>query len=189
MNSRYSVILIGGSAGSLDVLLRMLPALHTDMHLPLVIILHRKNGNDSTLTQLLGSRTTRLVKEAEEKELLQPNTVYLAPPDYHLLFEQDRSFSLDYSEKVNYSRPSIDVSFESAADVYGPGLLCILLSGGNTDGTEGFRMVKKKGGTTVVQDPGTADVSFMPQSAISAGLADHIIPTAAIAGFINSLND
>jgi len=184
--SHKSLILVGGSAGSLDVLLHLLPGLHAGMHLPIVIILHRKSTNDSTLRQLLASRTDRRVKEAEEKEAIAPDTVYLAPPDYHLLFEQDRSFALDYSEKINYSRPSIDVSFESAAEAYGPELLCILLSGGNSDGTEGFKIVKATGGTTVAQQPHTADVSFMPQHAIDCGLADHIIPGNALAGFINS---
>jgi two-component system chemotaxis response regulator CheB len=186
MSSNKSLVLIGGSAGSLDVLLRMLPGLDARMHLPIVIVLHRKNTNDSTLRQLLASKTKRPVKEAGEKEPVTPGTVYLAPPDYHLLFEQDRTFALDYSEKINYSRPSIDVSFESAAEVYGPELLCILLSGGNTDGTEGFRFIKANGGTTAAQQPDTADVSFMPQHAIENGLADHIVAAGEMAAFINS---
>jgi two-component system chemotaxis response regulator CheB len=186
MSANKSLVLIGGSAGSLDVLLRLLPGLHAQMHVPIVIVLHRKNTNDSTLRQLLASKTTRRVKEVEEKEAVEPDTIYLAPPDYHLLFEQDRTFALDYSEKINYSRPSIDVSFESAAEVYGPELLCILLSGGNADGTEGFRYIRQMGGTTAVQQPDTADVSFMPQHALDNGLADHIVAAGEMAAFINS---
>lgn len=187
MSNKTSLIMAGGSAGSLDVLLRLLPDLHADMHLPIVIVLHRKNTNDSTLRQLLASKTPRPVKEAEEKDAIEPDTIYLAPPDYHLLFEQDHTFSLDDSEKINYSRPSIDVSFESAAEVYGPELLCILLSGANSDGTEGFKAVKANGGVTVAQQPDTADVSFMPQHAIDNNLADYVVATDDLAAFINSL--
>jgi two-component system chemotaxis response regulator CheB len=124
------------------------------------------------------------IKEIEEKEPLRNSTVYLCPADYHVLLEADHSFSLDYSERVNFSRPSIDVTFRSAADVYGPGLLALLLSGGNADGVEGLLYVRELGGVTVVQDPATADVPYMPQQAISRMTPDFIVATDDIPRFI-----
>src|ERR1043165_7453052 len=156
MKPHDKLVLIGGSAGSIDVLLRTLPALHTAINLTIVIVLHRKAGVEQTLVELLSSKTRLHVKEAEEKEKILPNTIYLAPPDYHLLFEKDHTSSLDYSEKLNYSRPSIDVSFESAAYVFGPSLVCIFLSGASADGAEGLKTVRQSGGVTIIQDPSTA---------------------------------
>ncbi len=113
--------------------------------------------------------------------------IYIAPSDYHLLIEKDFTFSLDVSEKVNYSRPSIDNTFESAAEVYGEGLVAILLSGANADGVAGMRRVRLHGGTCVVQDPSTAEVSCMPAQAIEQGVAHHILPAEEMAAFIDTL--
>lgn len=183
------LILIGGSAGSLDVLLQLLPALKASFSIPIVIVLHRKPASDTTLTSLLATRSPLHVKEVEEKEFITAGTIYIAPPDYHLLIEKDHSFSLDDSEKVNYSRPSIDVSFQSAADVFGPELLCILLSGANSDGTEGFRYVRQKGGMTIAQDPSSADVAYMPQQAILSHMACEVMDVPALIQFLNELPD
>jgi two-component system chemotaxis response regulator CheB len=113
--------------------------------------------------------------------------VYLCPADYHVLIEQDHTFSLDYSERVNFSRPSIDVTFKSAADVYGAGVVAVVLSGGNADGAEGMQEVKAQGGFTIVQDPGTAEVPYMPQQVLLRMGADLVVPTeelpAVIKGF------
>jgi len=182
-----TLVVIGGSAGSLDVILKLVPALRPQLPVSIVFVLHRKASGDDLLTELLGSRTSWTVKEAEEKDVLQPNTIYIAPADYHLLLEKDKTFSLDVSEKVNYSRPSIDVTFESAAEAYGPSLMAVLLSGANADGAEGMKQVKALGGTCVVQTPASAEVSFMPQQAIDQVAVDHIIPGDALAEFINSL--
>jgi len=180
---RYQALVIGGSAGSLDGILQLLPAVKNLTSLAIVLVLHRRNG-ESLLTHLLSERTSWPVKEAEEKEPIVAGTIYIAPADYHLLIEKNRTFLLDYSEKVHYSRPSIDVTFESAADVYGESLLAVLLSGANADGTDGLRRVKAAGGYTIVQDPAEAVVAYMPQHAIENGGIDAVAPVALMAGII-----
>ncbi len=127
------------------------------------------------------------IKEVEEKEQLNNGVVYICPADYHVLLEQDHSFSLDYSERVHFSRPSIDVTFRSAADVYGPGLICMLLSGGNADGVEGMQYAQERGGLTVVQDPATAEVPYMPQQAVTRMKTDFIVEADQIPAFIRDL--
>ena len=169
------LIAIGGSAGSLQVIMGLVAAIPHGFSTPLLLILHRSSPVESGLEELLAARTSLRVREVEEKEPVTPGTIYTCPSDYHVLIEKDHSFSLDYSERVNYSRPSIDVSFRAAADVYGKELLCLLLSGGNADGAEGMEYVKRKGGVTVVQDPDTAEVPFMPQCAIGRTKIDFIL--------------
>jgi two-component system, chemotaxis family, protein-glutamate methylesterase/glutaminase len=186
INNRYELLLIGGSAGSLDVLMNLLPSLDKKLEFAIVIVLHRKAG-ESLLVDLLNDKTTWLVKEAEDKEPIKGKTIYVAPSDYHLLIEKDKTFSLDFSEKVHFSRPSIDVSFETAADAYGPALVALLLSGANADGAEGIRQVKLNGGMTIVQDPKEASVSYMPQQAIELTKVDYIAPTSRIINIINRI--
>ncbi|WP_412466833.1 chemotaxis protein CheB [Pedobacter sp. KLB.chiD] len=182
-------LIIGGSAGSLDVLLEIFPALRTDIRFPIVIVVHRKANNESLLTDLLKSRTILAVGEAEEKEFLIPGKVFIAPADYHMLIEEDRSISLDYSEKVNYSRPSIDVTFQSAAEVFKEKLVCILLSGSNSDGVEGLKNVNNFGGTVVIQNPSTAVMPYMPQQAVLNVMPHVILDSRNMADYINKLND
>ena len=178
------LLAIGGSAGSLQVILTVLGAIGDVFPMPVLVVLHRNAGFESTLEDLFSARTGLSIKEVEEKDPLLDGSVYLCPADYHVLLEADRSFSLDYSERVNFSRPSIDVTFRSAADVYGPGLMALLLSGGNADGVEGMQYVKARGGITVVQDPATAEVPYMPQQAITWMIPDQILPTEEISRFI-----
>jgi two-component system, chemotaxis family, protein-glutamate methylesterase/glutaminase len=184
--NKYELVIIGGSAGSLEAFLEMVPHLPADTGLVYLLVLHRKNS-DSVLTSLLSEKTSMAVKEAEEKESIMPGTLYIAPADYHLLIEQTRTFSLDDSEKVNYSRPSIDVSFESAAEVYGPKLIGILLSGANSDGALGLKSILEAGGRTIVQDPQEASVSYMPQSAITEGAAEFVARAGDIAAVVERL--
>lgn len=185
--TKYGLITIGGSAGSLTVLLQLLPLLSTNLITPMLFVLHRKETDDYTLAALLSSKTDKTVKEAEEKEQIKPHTIYLAPVDYHLLIEKEQTFSLDFSEKINYSRPSIDVSFESAAAVFKERLLGIILSGANADGAAGLSAIKAHGGYTIVQDPDTAEVAVMPQKALEVRKADAIMTVEEMAGLINSL--
>lgn len=180
-------LIIGGSAGSLDALLKMLPDLSAALPFPTILVLHRKPGKDNILTDLLAAKTSLNVKEIEEKETLMPATLYIAPPNYHLLIENDRSFSLDASEKVNFSRPSIDVTFESAAEVFGENLACLLLSGANSDGTFGLKAVKENGGTVLVQDPSSAVVNFMPQYALDHVTVDAVLNPSQMADYINKM--
>jgi len=130
-----------------------------------VLVFHRKSSEDTTLIELLAHRTEFEVKEVDEKDPIRPNVIYVAPADYHVLIEKDHTLSLDVSEKVNFCRPSIDVTFESASDIYGKSLMCILLSGANADGVQGLKAARDKGGFIVVQDPASAEVSYMPQQA------------------------
>lgn len=181
------IVVIGGSAGSLEVLLHLLPRLNKNLSVPVIIVIHRKASNDDVLTNLLNSKTSLLVKEAEEKEAIKPGCVYICPANYHLLIETDFTLSLDYSEKVNFSRPSIDVTFQSAADACEAGTTCILLSGGNNDGTKGLLFTQMKGGKTIVQNPDTAEVPYMPQEAIALNAADLIVNKEDLYQIINSL--
>lgn len=187
VTSSIQLIVIGGSAGSLDVILKLIPALNTGLPVAIIIVTHRKPSNDDILVELLNARSAWPVKEAEEKEPVEPHTIYIAPTDYHLLLEKDHTFSLDVSEKVNYSRPSIDITFESAAEVYGPFLLGILLSGANADGVDGMKSIKSHGGICLVQDPDTADVDYMPRQAVQQVKVDMVLPADQLAGYINSL--
>jgi len=181
------LLLIGGSAGSLQVMFSLLTALGNDFPVPVLVVLHRNSAFDSSLEELFFSRTALVTKEVEEKEVPAAGTVYLCPADYHVLVESDHSFSLDYSERVHFSRPSIDVAFKSAADIYGAGTIAVLLSGGNADGAEGLAYVKERGGVTVVQDPMSAEVPYMPQQAITRMHPDHILPAEEISAFIRGL--
>jgi len=180
-------VVIGGSAGSLTVLLLLLPALSRDFPAPIVLVTHRHSGSEQMLELLLSSRTTLMVKEVEEKEKLRAGTIYVAPADYHLLFESDHTFSLDHSEKVHYSRPSIDVAFMSAARAYGKNLIAVLLSGANSDGVEGLVDIQEAGGITIVQNPQNAEVDYMPQHALERLTPDYIIKDKDLANLLAKL--
>ncbi|KGE12366.1 chemotaxis protein CheB [Sphingobacterium deserti] len=184
---KIELLVIGGSAGSLKVLLQLLPELRIDLPFPVVIVLHRKPDPDSVLDLLLKNYTKLNLLEAGDKMSLSKNTVYLAPPDYHLLFENKELVSLDCSEKLNYSRPSIDVSFQSAAQIFKKNLATILLSGANADGVEGLRYVKSEGGLIFVQDPATAEVEYMPRQAILQTKVDAILKPEEFGQLINNL--
>lgn len=179
------LVLIGGSAGSIEVLMKVLPELRAIPDYALIIVLHRKAGDDMMLEELVSMKTELPVIEMEDKILLKPGCVYVAPADYHLLFESDNTLSLDISEKVNYSRPSIDVAFESAAQVYGPNLTCILLSGANADGTQGLLAVHEYGGCIIIQAPHTAGMPFMPENALANVTPHHIMDAQQIVQFLN----
>jgi two-component system chemotaxis response regulator CheB len=181
------IIIIGGSAGSLQAIFRLFAGMPNIDHIAIVIIIHRSQGADQALEELITAKTGLPVKEIEEKEIPVNGTVYICPPDYHLLFEKDESFSLDYSEKVNFCRPSIDVTFQSAADVFKNSVICVLLSGANSDGADGLAYVQEKGGVTIVQSPEDAEVPYMPLQAIHRNIGDHIFTMEEIRSFIENL--
>jgi two-component system chemotaxis response regulator CheB len=182
------VVIIGGSAGSLQALLQILPFIENAVSFAIVIVVHRKNSDEQTLEDLIALKSKIKVKEVEDKVPLKPGFIYIAPSNYHLLFEKDETLSLDTSEKINYSRPSIDVAFESAAEIYGSHLIGILLSGSNSDGTVGMQAVKQTGGITVVQNPISAEMSFMPNNAILHVAPDFVLKTEEILEFIKEIN-
>ncbi|WP_069657829.1 chemotaxis protein CheB [Arcticibacter eurypsychrophilus] len=188
LKGAIDLLLIAGSAGSLDVLLKVLPAIKSNLSFPIIIVLHRKASYDSSLINLFNTKATLPVVEAEEKDSLQNGKIYVAPSDYHLLVETNRSLSLDYSEKIQYSRPCIDVTFETAAEVYKTRIAAILLSGANSDGSAGLKSIKSYGGITAVQNPQYAEVSYMPQKAIQTAPIDYILNIEEIANFINKLS-
>lgn len=162
----YDIILVGGSAGSLLPVTTILEQLPDDLDIPVVIVLHRLKNVQSEMDRLLSVK--KKIIEPEDKEKIVPGRIYLAPQNYHLITETDRTFMLDYSELVNFSRPSIDVTFNSVALAYESRTLAILLSGANKDGAEGLCNVQEKGGKAVVQDPATAEFDVMPLAAINA---------------------
>ena len=188
MGFKPKIVLIGGSAGSLKVLLTFLPDLKKDLSFPIVIVLHRKSSSDSVLVELLKTKTPLTVVEPEEKTALENAKIYLAPPDYHLLIEKDHSISLDFSEKLNFSRPSIDISFISASEIYHDKVMAILLSGANADGVAGLKYIKANNGMAVVQKPETAEVDYMPLKAVERVELDFILDPREMADFINKLN-
>ena len=186
---RYEAIVIGSSAGGLNALKVLFRGLSEGFHIPLIIVQHISADSENYLIQILNDIRVLQVKEADEKEQPMPGMAYLAPPNYHLLLEPDRTFTLTIDERVNYARPSIDVLFETAAEAYKDKLIGIILTGANNDGSRGLKRIKDLGGLTIVQDPDTAEVESMPRAAIQATLTDHILPLEEIAAFLNSLNE
>lgn len=183
--SNQKLIAIGGSAGSLQPLFSILEQLSPSFNIPILVILHRITGADSTLQELLAGKTHLTVTEIEEKDTIANRNLYICPSDYHVLIEPNETFSLDASEKVNFSRPSLDVSFRSAAAVFKDRLTAILLSGANADGAEGLLHVQKQGGITIVQDPKEAQVAYMPLQALEILKPDCILQSKDIGKYLN----
>ena len=187
LRARIDCIVIGCSAGGVEALAELLPALPVTFRPTVLIVLHLPRERPSLLVQIFEKRCARPVREAEDKEPIEPGTIYFAPPDYHLLVEKDRQIALSADEPVHFSRPSIDVLFESAADVYGERLLGIILTGGNEDGAAGLHAVHQAGGVTVVQQPDSAQVPLMVVSALQRGPADFVLPLPEIAQLLGAL--
>jgi two-component system chemotaxis response regulator CheB len=185
--SDFEIAVMGISAGGMNALSTILPALPCDFPLPLVIVHHRHPTSDSYLAHALDRKCEITVKEAEDKESIEPGVVYIAPPDYHLLTEDERIFSLSNDKRVNHARPSIDVLFESASDVYGSKIIGIVLTGANNDGSLGLKRIKQRGGLAIVQNPETAESSSMPKAAIAGARVDHILHLDQIAPFLVNL--
>ncbi len=182
--SFFEAIVIGGSAGAMDALLMLFSTLPKDFAVPIIIAVHVHPSDDGELVKFFSSQAGLPIREAREKEAVQSNCIYLAPSNYHLLIEQDKTFSLSMDEKVNYARPSIDVLFESAALVFLDRLIGVLLTGANHDGAKGISTIKKYGGLTIAQDPLTAKYSVMPQAAIDTGNVDKILSVREISDFL-----
>ncbi|MBI1882134.1 MAG: chemotaxis protein CheB [Chloroflexi bacterium] len=184
----YEAIVIGGSAGGLSALQTVLTLLPADFRLPILVVLHRLPAPDNSLAFTLNESCQLMVKEAEQHEYIKPGWVYIAPANYHLLVERDKSFSLSIDAKVCYSRPSIDILFETAADAYRSGLIGIILTGANNDGTAGLKKIKAQGGLTIAQDPATAEAKVMPNSAIQENVIDKIYSLPEISSFLTRLS-
>lgn len=168
MPDPVKAIAIGASAGAVQALLRILPALPADYPLAVLIVVHVPSDRGNALVSLFQAKCALPVKEAEDKEVIAAGTIYFAPSDYHLLVETGGWLALSSDEPVNHSRPAIDILLETAADAYGPALTGIVLTGANHDGAAGLRAVADAGGTTIVEDPAQAQVSTMPAAALAA---------------------
>lgn len=182
----HKAIIIGSSAGCLDALSRILPSLPADYPYPIMVVVHLPSDKDSLIAGLLNEKCELIVQEADDKIPLVGGHVYIAPPNYHLLVEDEEIISLSIEDEVLYSRPSIDVSFQSAADVFGSRLIGIILTGANNDGAMGLASVAAEGGITIVQDPQEAYVSTMPEFALSACPSAQIMNLVNITEFLKS---
>lgn len=181
---KNGVIVIGGSAGSIEVIIKLIPFIPADFPHAIVVVIHRKATIEYHLEDVLNRKSKIKVFEIQDKMQLEPNKMYLVPGDYHLLVDKTGLMSLDVSEKVNYSRPSIDVTFECFAKVFGDRCIGILLSGANSDGAAGLKKIKEAGGLTIVQSPDSATVATMPMSAINLFFPDLIADISNICSFI-----
>ena len=180
-------VVIGASAGAVQALQAVLPALPPNYALPVLVVVHVPPDRSNVLLPLFQAKCRITVKEAEDKERAVGGVIYFAPSDYHLLVEADGSLALSMDEAVNYSRPSIDVLFESAADAYGSGLAGVILTGANNDGAAGLKAVMDAGGVGIVEDPSDAYASAMPHAALEACPSATTMNLNAIALYLSSL--
>ncbi len=192
MNSfdSFRAIVMGTSAGGVEILGEILPSLPKDYSLPIIIVLHVPSGHPSKLPEFFDAKTALQVREAVEKEPILPGNIYFAPPGYHLLVERDQTFSLSTEEPVHFSRPAIDVLFESAANAFGRGLVgVLLLTGASRDGAAGLKKIVAMGGIALIQDPGTARYPAMPEagSALVSALHAKILSPGEIVDFLLKL--
>ncbi len=185
---KHSAIVIGVSTGGTEALTTLLPALPADLFAPVTIVMHVAQDSDGFLSRHLDNLSDICVKEAEDGEPLKSGTVYLAPAGYHLLIEEHRCFALSVDDPVRYSRPSIDVLFESAAETYRDELIGIVLTGANGDGRRGLEKIKAHGGFVIVQEPKTAVADVMPNEALAAVEADQVLPLQKIGPFLERLH-
>lgn len=183
-NKSYEVVVIGSSWGGLKALSVILPALPENFNVPILIVQHQHKNSEGLLTGILKQRAKLEVLDGEEKEIIEPGRIYLAPAGYHMLVEPDRTLSLSSDELINYSRPSVDVLFESAVEVYREKTIGVILTGANNDGAEGIRRIKDSGGLTIVQDPKTAEADAMPKAAIKAANIDYVESVENIADLL-----
>lgn len=165
----------------------LLPALPSGLLASVFVVLHVPRERPSLLVDIFQSKCALAVREAQDKEPVAPGTLYFAPPDYHLLLDKGPQLALSADELVHFSRPSIDVLFESAADVYGQRLLGIILTGGNQDGAEGLAAVQRSGGVTAVQTPESAQASSMPTAALQRVTADFVLSLEQLSGLLGGL--
>ncbi len=184
-----SAVVIGTSAGGIDALDYLLPHIPAHSKVPVFVVQHISKDSDSYFIKMLNQKCKVKVKETCHNEFIIPGTVYIAPPDYHLLIEVDDTLSLSVDEKVNFSRPSIDVLFESASDVFNKNLVGIILTGANSDGAIGLKKIKDNGGYTIVQSPSDAEVSEMPRAAIALQTPDSIMTLNQIAQWLCYINN
>jgi len=184
---RVGAVVIGTSAGGVEALSVILPALPATFRPPVFVVLHLPRERPSLLAEIFQPRCALPVREADDKEPIEAGTVYFAPPDYHLLIEKDGTVALSNDDLVNFSRPSIDVLFESAAEAYGARLLGVILTGANRDGADGLAAVRGAGGIAVVQDPAEAQAAMMTEAALARTAVDYVLPLKEIAALLQTI--
>lgn len=183
----FDAIVIGGSAGAIDAISTILPALQAQTRVAVLVTLHLPREAPSLLPEIFRPRCALRTAEAQDKEPIEAGNVYFAPPDYHLLVDAGPRLALSVDEPVHFSRPSIDVLFESAADIYGERLVGMLLSGANQDGARGMAAIGAAGGLCIVQAPGSAAMTMMPQSALDLMAPHHVLSPSEISSLLTDL--
>jgi two-component system, chemotaxis family, protein-glutamate methylesterase/glutaminase len=183
----FDAIVIGASAGGVEAVSTLLDALPASFGAAVALVIHVPPANDNLLARVLAPHCALPLREAADKDPVEPGTVYVAPPGYHLLIEPEKTFALSLDAPVHFSRPSIDVLFESAAHAYRERLLGIVLTGANADGAEGLRIVRELGGAAWVQQPASAYTQAMPAAAIARAGADRIATVAELAQALGAL--
>ncbi|MDB5010845.1 MAG: hypothetical protein JWQ06_1634 [Mucilaginibacter sp.] len=174
------ILLLGGSAGSFKIIFQAVKGFSSELNKTVIIIIHRKPNFFSEIEKLFTDNIRMAFREISDKDHIDTNTVYIAPPNYHTLIEKEGFFSLDVSDAVWYSKPSIDVTFENAAEIYKDRCTAILFSGANQDGAEGLLKLRNSGALTIVQNPDDAEMAVMPNSAININAAEYILRTTEI---------
>ena len=187
LERRIDAVVLGASAGGVEALTVLLPCLPAGLRAAILIVVHVPRERPSLLTELFTSKCALQVKEAEDKMPVEPGTVYFAPPNYHLLLDKGPQLALSVDDLVHFSRPSIDVLFQSAADIYGKHLVGIILTGANEDGTAGLAAVHRAGGVTIVQEPSSAQAPRMAASALKETQADYVLPLNEIGVLLKTL--
>ncbi|HVH33420.1 MAG TPA: chemotaxis protein CheB [Tahibacter sp.] len=182
-----AAIVIGASTGGVEALLQILPALRADAMVSVLVVLHLPRERSSLLAEIFAPRCRLPVRDVQDKDPVLDGTIYFAPPDYHLLVDDGPSLALSMDPPVEYSRPSVSVLFESAAAVYGPRLLAVLLTGAGSDGASGLQAVQRAGGMTVVQQPASARMPQMPEAALARVTADHVLTLEDIMSLFEAL--
>ena len=185
----YNAVVIGASAGGFHALGKLIPKFPKEFSMPIFIVQHTSPTSDNYLATFLNKLSNLIVKEADEKEEIKSGYIYIAPPNYHLLIEEDHTISLSTEEKKNYSRPSIDILFETAAIAYGNNLIGVVLTGANNDGAEGLLAIQNAGGFCIVQKPIDAEEETMPVAAIEKAKTNKILKLDEIANFIIKLDN
>ena len=185
--SNYKAVIIGGSAGSFQIIVNILNALPKNLDMPVFLCLHRLKHVRSGFVETLLLRSSIPVMEPLDKEAIKPGRAYLAPANYHMFVEMGNKIALSTEEPVHHSRPSIDLGFYTAAQAYRNKLIGIILSGANRDGAMGFKKIADLGGYTIVQDPKDSEVATMPESALQLTKANQVLSAEKIINFLSKL--
>ena len=183
--TQFDIVVIGASAGGLSALEVILRGLDADINIPIVIVQHLSPDSGDAIVNLLKKYSNIVLSEPEDKEILKCNHIYLAPADYHVMIEKNRTISLNLGPKENFCRPSIDVLFETASEVFFEKTLGVILTGANKDGTKGCIAIKKFSGIVIAQEPTEALISVMPLGPIEAGVVDYVLTLKEISKMLN----